>query len=460
MALISAGGLASGLDTEGLIAKLMAAERKPVTILENRKAKLDTQAKAFQELNTKLLALKTQADALKDPAKFFPRVVTSSADTIATATASPGSARGTYTLTVTQLAKGSIAAAGVTKSALTDIVAAGAGNFEFKLGATGTVVTVPVTAATTLEQLVKDINDKNAGVKAAAVNVGTTTTPAYKLTLTSVSTGAANDIVVVTDNTTLTITNTQTAVDALFNIPGIGTGIARPTNTVSDVIDGVTIALKALGTTDLGVDISVAGLQTAVQGLVNAYNDAIKSVAVNSTVIKTSNGTIITAPFTGEVLPRAVTSSLSLAVSLKTSGAIDSLTQLGITRSSKDGTLTLDAVKFQAAVGPNVQGTSDLIAGTTTIDGVADLLSKAADAATKTVTGTITVRQEGLTKTTTGVQKQIDVMLDRLANTEKRLRARFVALENTIGQLRATQSSLAGQLTSLDNLARALSQSR
>jgi flagellar hook-associated protein 2 len=456
MALLSVGGLASGLDTEGLVSKLIAAERRPVTLLESRKARLNEQDKAFKDLNANLLALKTQADALKDPAKFFPRAVTSSVETIATATASPGSARGTYSLTVTQLAKGSIAAAGVTKSALTDTVAVD-GNFEFKLGATGTLVTVPVTTTTTLEQLVKDVNDKNAGVKAAAVNVGTTTTPAYKLTLTSVSTGAANNIVVVTDATTLTVTNTQTALDALFNIPGIGNGIARPTNTVSDVLDGVTVSIKAAGTTDLGVDVSVPGLQSSVQGLVNAYNNVVKAITVNSTTLKTSTGTVIPAPFTGEILPRAITSSLSLAMSLTTSGALDSLVQLGITRNSKDGTLTLDATKFQAAVSANVQATSDLIAGTSTTDGVADLLSRAADDATKSVTGTITVRQNGLTATATSVQKQIDAMLDRLAASEQRLRARFSALEWTINQLQQTQSSLTGQMTSIQNLQRSLS---
>ena len=460
MALISVGGLASGLDTDGLISKLMAAERRPVTLLEGRKVALEEKASAFKDLNTKLLTLKTQADALKDPAKFFPRAVTSSEDTVATAIATPGSGRGTYALNVTQLARGSIATAGVTKSALTDLVAAGPGNFEFKLGATGTIVTVPVTGATTLEQLVKDINDKNGGVKAVAVNVGTASTPAYKLTLTSNSTGAVNDIVVVTDNTTLTIANSQTGLDATFDITGIGTGIARPTNTVSDLIDGVTVTLKDEGATDLVVDVSVAGLQGVVQSVINSYNDVVKAVTVNSTTLKTSNGTLIPAPFTGEVLPRSITGSLALATTFTTSGAVDSLVQLGITRNAKDGTLTLDPVKFQAAVTANVQATSDLIAGTSTTDGVADLLSKAADAATKIVTGSITVRQEGLTATITGVQNQVDAMLLRLAASEQRIRARFIALERTINQLQQTQSTVSGQMTSLQNLQRSLSSPR
>jgi flagellar hook-associated protein 2 len=226
---------------------------------------------------------------------------------------------------------------------------------------------------------------------------------------------------------------------------------------VSDVIPGVTVTFKDQGTTDLAVDVSTPGLQAAVQALVNAYNDVVNTVAVSSTVIKTSSGTLITAPFTGEILPRAIISTLGSAVSLQTSGAIDSLAQLGITRNGKDGTLTLDPSKFQTAVRANVQGTSDLIAGTSTLDGIADRIAKAADEATKTVTGTLSVRQDGITATSASVQKQIDVMLDRLAQSEARHRARFVALERTISQLQSTQSSLAGQLASLDNLARSLS---
>src|SRR5215208_1462637 len=125
------GGLATGLDTESLISKLLTVERKPVTLLETRKAKFTALSAAFKDLNSRISTLKSRADSLKDPAIFFARSVSSSDDTVATATASQGTVRGTFTLTSTKLAKGSIAAAGATKAALTDIVAATTDNFEF-----------------------------------------------------------------------------------------------------------------------------------------------------------------------------------------------------------------------------------------------------------------------------------------------------------------------------------------
>src|ERR1044071_5068238 len=154
MATIQLGGLATGLDTTALVNQLMAVERQPLTLLQTNKLKLQAVSTAFQDLNSRLVALKGRTDALRDPATFFPRTVASSTESVATATAGPGTARGTFSLTVTDLARGSIAAAAATKGAVTDVVAAAPGNFEFKLGPTGSVVSVAVDTTTTLGQLV------------------------------------------------------------------------------------------------------------------------------------------------------------------------------------------------------------------------------------------------------------------------------------------------------------------
>src|SRR4030095_16685892 len=123
------GGLASGLDTDSIVSQMMAVERKPITQLETRRVKFQALAASFKDLNSRLNTLKTRTDALKDPATFFGRSVTSSDETVATATAGNGTVVGTFTLTTTFLAKGSIAAAGVTKAALTDTIASADGNF-------------------------------------------------------------------------------------------------------------------------------------------------------------------------------------------------------------------------------------------------------------------------------------------------------------------------------------------
>lgn len=450
MAPIPMGGLATGLDTNTLIAQLLAAEQQPANVLQTQKLKLQAQATAYQDLNTKVLGLKFKAEALRDAATFFPRSVTSSADTVASAAAGAGSNRGTYSLTMTALARGSIAAAAVTKSATTDTVATGSGNFQFKLGTSGTVQSVAVTSATTLDALVTSINALNAEVRAAAVNTGTAASPAYKLTLTSTATGAANNIVIVTDPTTLAIANTQTAIDAAFTVTGLGS-FTRATNTFSDVIDGVTITLKAAtGSTDLVVDYDKTGLQAKVQNLLDAYNDVIRGIDGQTKITKNMNGRVSSGAFTGDATTRQIRHGLADIRLARVLAAYQTLADIGVT-TQKDGTLTLDGTKFQKALSDNPQGVSDLLAGpgSSPTGGIADTLAAAADTATKALTGTIAVRQDGISRGIKRLADQIDTALARVSAHEQTLRKQFSNLEQVVSRLQSTGTFLTSQLKAL-----------
>ena len=442
------GGLASGLDTDSIVSQMMAVERKPITQLETRRVKFQALAASFKDLNSRLNTLKTRTDLLKDPATFFARSVTSSDETVATATAGNGTVVGTFTLTTTFLAKGSIAAAGVTKAALTDTIASADGNFEFKLGATGSVVSVPVTTATTLDQLVVAINAKNAGVRATTVNVGTAAVPAFKLSITSNATGAANDIVIVTDPTTLSVTNTQTAIDASFTVTGLG-GFTRSSNTFSDVLDGVTITLKKAGSsTDLAVNLDKTATQSKVQSMIDGYNDIIRAIDSQTVPATNADGTVTAGAFTGDAVPRVLRSGLATAIRSAVDGTFTRLADVGVI-TEKDGTLTLDSAKFKKALEDNPVALSTLISGTATQDGIADLLGAKLEAATKALTGTIATRQDGITSSIRAIQKQIDSGLARLDVKERTLRARFASLEDLIGRLQRTGDALSSQLKSL-----------
>ncbi|HYE91712.1 MAG TPA: flagellar filament capping protein FliD [Terriglobales bacterium] len=445
---IPVGGLATGLDSESLIQQLVAVERKPVTRLETRKVRFEALAAAFKDLNARLGSLKTKADALKTPATFFARSVSSSDLDVATATATAGTVRGTFTLTTTALAKGSIAAAGTTKEALTDGVAAADGTFRFKLGASGSEVAVPVTTTTTLSDLVTAINDANAGVKASTVNTGTADVPAWKLVLTSAATGASNDIVIVEDDTTLAIANTQTAVDAAFSISGLG-AFTRPTNSFADVLEGVTITLTGAGaSTDLSLDYDTGATRSKIQALVDGYNDVIRAIDGQMLPVKAADGSVAAGAFAGDAIPRAIRLGLASAAGSIVAGSLGRLAAVGIT-TQRDGTLAVDSAKLDTALADDPAAVSTLLAGTSTTSGIADLLATRAEAATKSVTGTIAVRQDGITASIGALQKQIDQGLARLAVTERTLRARFVSLEDLVARTQRTGNALLAQLANL-----------
>lgn len=450
---IPVGGLATGLDTETLIAKLLSVEQRPINVLQTQKLKYQAQSTAYQDLNTKLLALKFKSEVLKEAGTFFPRSVTSSDDAVATATATAGTAKGTFTLTASALAKGSIAAAGTTKEATTDVIASATGDFQFKLGTDGTVKTVAVTATMTLAELVTAINDLDAGVKASAVNTGTAASPAYKLTMTSNATGSANNIVIVNDPTTISITNTQTATDAAFTITGLGS-FTRATNTFADAIDGVTITLKAAsGSTDLALDYDKTSLEVRVQNFIAAYNDVVKGIDSQTAVTKQNDGSRTSGAFTGDATTRQLRTSLRTLLATRVKSTYPTLADVGIT-TQKDGTLVLDSATFQKAATDNAQAVSDLFAGpaSDTATGIGDLIYASADTATKTLTGTIALRKDGITETIKRFQDSIDAAQRRLLARETRLREQFANLEQVTAKLQNTQSFLSAQLKQLQNL--------
>jgi flagellar hook-associated protein 2 len=446
---IQLGGLASGLDTNALVEQLLTVERRPVTLLQTQRVKFQAQATAFQDLNTRLLALVDRAAALRDPATLLARSASSSDEGVATAVASPGSLRGAFTVAVTQLARGSIAAAATTAASFTDTVAAGSGTFAFSLGASGGVVSVPVTAGTTLEQLARAINDENAGVKATLVNAGTSATPAWKLVLTSQGTGVANDIVIVNDDTSLGVTTTQAALDAAFTIGGLGS-FTRSTNSVSDVLEGVAITLRGGGTTDLVLDTDRAGTRTRLQALLDGYNDVVRAIDTQAAVTKGSDGTLTPGAFTGDIVPRQLRTALGAALRTSLPGTIHTLAELGVTTRREDGTVTLDAARFDQALAADPAGVTALLAGTGTADGIADVLTRTLEDATRAVTGTIAARRDGLTTSIRNLDRQIDAALARLDTTERVLRAKFNALEKTVAQLQSTGNSLLTELSRLN----------
>ena len=102
---ISISGLASSLDTESIISKMLEARQIPIKRLENKQERLSLKREAYQDVNTQLLALQTTALSLRLDSTFVARSATSSDDGIVRATASLGTAKTNHRVKVLQLAQ-------------------------------------------------------------------------------------------------------------------------------------------------------------------------------------------------------------------------------------------------------------------------------------------------------------------------------------------------------------------
>lgn len=170
------GGLASGMDIDSIVEKLMQAERAPLDKLEQQKQTYEWTRDKYREVNTKLQTFDTYIADNLILKNFNTKTVTSSNSALVTAIAS-GNASGTLSIEgVTQLATAArgigekIQATGNTK--LSALFAGEEVPSEIKLrsidknGSLSNYVTISINKNMTIDELISKINTSGAGVSA------------------------------------------------------------------------------------------------------------------------------------------------------------------------------------------------------------------------------------------------------------------------------------------------------
>ncbi len=459
MATISFGGLGNGLDFGQVVDQLVKAAHAPVDRLNAQKDDLSSKSTDYATLSTKLIALQGAADKIRLFSNFDRSSVSVSDSTVLTATGASTAVQGSYTVKVTQLAQShqiTNKAAKAVASTTTDIVSGTSGTFTFRVGS-GSNQTVNLSATATIDDLKTAINDLGAGVTASVVNAGSEASPAYRLVLTTANTGVSNGVTIVADNTDLDFLNgsgtggtdtLQAAQDAVIVVgdPNLNPlTFQRSSNTVTDAIAGVTLTLtKTTGSSTVGVNVSrdVAAVQTNIKDLATAYNDVVKFINERNTYdVTTKKGGI----FFNEPTVRTVLSQLRTALSSVVPGltTYTSVGEIGF-KTERDGTVSVDEAKLNAALSSNYKAVKDLFVNQTNSVGVAQLLNQSVDTLDDVGSGAVTLRKNGITHQISDLTDEITRKEDVLAQYEERLRNQYAALD---GLLKEQQS----QLSSLQN---------
>lgn len=102
------GGLATGMNTDEIIEKMMAAERMPLDRMEQDKTKLEWQRDGFRDINKTLLELKNLMLDMKLSKTYQSKTVTSSMEGAVTATAKSSAVDGSYKIQVDKLATSAV----------------------------------------------------------------------------------------------------------------------------------------------------------------------------------------------------------------------------------------------------------------------------------------------------------------------------------------------------------------
>lgn len=96
-------GLISGIDIAGLIDQLIALEQRPKVLVQQRNAVLTSQQTALQDVNSRLLGLKFNVDALTGATTFKATTASTSNENVLTVSSGEGAVPGNFAFTVDRL---------------------------------------------------------------------------------------------------------------------------------------------------------------------------------------------------------------------------------------------------------------------------------------------------------------------------------------------------------------------
>jgi flagellar hook-associated protein 2 len=447
---LTASGVGSGLDIQGLVSQLVAAEGNPATNRINAKETgLQSELSALGTLKGALSAFQTSVTKLESAETFQVYSASSSDESLFTASAASGAVPGNYSIEVLQLAQVDKVRSG-DFTASSDIV--GTGTLDISLGAESFQLLIDGNnnSLAGIRDAINAASD-NPGITASLINVDSGT----QLVLTSTEIGASNTISIsATDDNgadgfdlgrldSANLFNLQPALDAKIEIDN--QLVTRSTNSFSDVVDGVSFNLKKadVGTVEtLSIVTNTSTIKDDVKSFVTNYN-ALTGVMKGLSNYDASTG--VSGPLNGDAVVRGIQTQMRQALfSTVSAQSLSSLNDLGISLDDT-GSLTINDSVLDEQLASNLSDVESFFSSGT---GLAQTFTTALSGYVAE-DGILEGRTTSLDARLDGLDDEREALIRRTSSLESRLLAQFTAMDILVAQLNSTSSFLSSQLANL-----------
>lgn len=471
MATISSAGIGSGLDVESIVKALVAVERKPIDNLQTQASGLEAKLSSYGKVKSYMSALRDAAQTLTRPATWSQTTGASSKAEAVSVSTNSNTLPGSYKVEVSSLAASQSVATSRTYADANALVGAGTLSFETgawsgsSFGTPSASFDVTISATDTLATTRDKINAAGGGVVASIL----TDSAGSRLVLRSRETGAANGFRVSandgdgghTDNTGLSALSyrgpsggtaqlAQAASDAVATINNLT--VRSASNTLSEVIDGITLKLNTVTTAPVEVSatLDTTAMRKSIDAFVSAYNQLASYLTEQTKYdAETKSAGALQGDSSVVAIRNQMRSMLSMDGTASTMFARLSDVGFDIQR---DGTIKLQGAKMDNALA-NVAETKKLFSYTdptdSTRDGVMVQLRRTADDFLG-FDGALTSRSESLQRRIDANEDQQAKMEERVADVEKRLRAQYTSLDTRMAQLSSLSSYISQQISMLN----------
>jgi flagellar hook-associated protein 2 len=458
---ISSAGIGSGLDVNSIVTQLMAIERQPLTALETKATTIQSTVSEYGKIKSAVSTLRDAAAKLASTSTWGQTVTNSSSTAVSATTNS--SAAGSYTVEVQALASVQTIA---TASAVPATTTPGAGTLHIELGAYNatqtaftpkagaTAVDVAITASDTLATVRDKINAAGAGVTALIM----TDASGSRLLIRSNASGAANafrtsGIASLAFDPTAgatAMTQSQKAADAAATINGLA--VTSASNTLSNIVDGLTLNLSTLTTAPVTVNVvtDTDSLKKTITDFAAAYSALVKLIATDTKYdTATKTGALLQGDSAAIGLQRQMRTLAGGSSSA--SAMFGHLSDVGL-QLQGDGSMTVNDTKLTNALG-NVAELKKMFSNSNLLDASQDGFGKRFRAVTDSmlgIDGALTTKTDSLGKQLQRNQNDQDTLQTRLDGIEKRMRAQYTALDATMALLNSKSNYITQQIAAFN----------
>lgn len=418
-------------DFQQVLSRAVAIASLPMQFMQNQLSTLQGQQSALQSLQTTFGSLQS---AIQSIGSSVGSVSALSSDPAAvTATATSSALPGTYTIQVTGMGSYTTTISSAGTPVVTDPTTESiSSSSSFTLTVDGKNSTI-TPSGSSLDDLANAINAAGAGVQATIVNVGSNSSPDYRLSVTS--NNLAADTIQLNDGTNNLLTTLATGAPISYQVSGLNNTIQSSSPTVT-LAPGVTANL--LETTASPVTITVAqdsgSLSKSLSDFATAYNAAVDALAAQHG----QNAGALAGDSTVLELGQALSSINTYTGS---GSGLTSLADLGFTLDSTTGHLSFDPTVFSSASSQTVQQFLGGITSGGFLQFASNTLASAADPSTGIIQASLNSLATSISNENTLISQQ-QAQVNTLQSN----------LQQQLANADATLSVLESQVTYMTNL--------
>lgn len=441
---VSFNGISSGMDTASLIKAALDAQRAPITRLEGRKTSYNAQISGLGKIASKLAELQTMAKEMAKTSSVLAFGVTVGDESVLTAKAEGESSAARYDIVVSQLARAEKDRSLGFASALSQVKAG-----TLTIGTAGDTAgpyTIDIVQGDQLEDVVDKINASGAKVDASIVRDGTLSYLQIVAADSGFELGGVADAAITVSESysgvtgqALGLSQVVSARNALLTIDGLAAEVRS--NQPADVVAGITLDLKKIGSSTLAITTDKAGTKKNLEAFVSRANELLDLVKGST---RTSDGSRAVEPDPAIERLGSDVRALITKVVEGLPGDNSSLARIGI-QTDAAGHLAIDSKKLDKALSSDMRGVARIFTQPDT--GLSATIDALVKRYTDRTDGVIGGRTKALTNRVDQLDTQIGRIESRIDRLESTMQKQFTAMEKALQSYQSQGAALSSLYT-------------